>query len=299
MNWKLILLIVLSVLGTNLLVHGQFSQKTGTFHLEINSSGQITRLSDTRNDTDYLASETGCLIGIKVENEVVHPVSMKANKDILEFSFANGTMVSVKATNKNQYLRFEILALNTQEEVGAILWGPIKTTISETVGEFVGVVRNKDYAIGIQALNVKTTGGELVNDEGGVFGVRGSAAVARNYGSSLQTFCIDRSKPQLIKVWNQFERAEVMASPEFNLVGSAIALFGTPAEEALELIGHIEVEEGLPHILIDGEWGKASPKAGRPYIISSFGEETVDQMLDFTESVGFYSLYHSHPFSNW
>jgi hypothetical protein len=40
-----------------------------------------------------------------------------------------------------------------------ILWGPYPTTIRDTIGEVVGVVRNKDFAIGIQALNIKTLGG--------------------------------------------------------------------------------------------------------------------------------------------
>ena len=45
-----------------------------------------------------------------------------------------------------------------------VLWGPFPTSIGDTVGEVVGVVRNKDFAIGIQALNIKTLGG-YPNDE--------------------------------------------------------------------------------------------------------------------------------------
>ncbi|MEA3460817.1 MAG: hypothetical protein U9R49_02985, partial [Bacteroidota bacterium] len=165
-------------------------------------------------------------------------------------------------------------------------------------GEFVGVVRNQEYAIGIQALNVKTTGGALVNDEGKV-PPRGSAALVQDYGSSLQAFCIDRTRPQTIEAWNGFGNTAVVANQEFGLPGSAIALFGIEEKNALELIGQIEQKEGLPHILIEGEWVKSSHLAGRPYIISNFGESTVDMMLDFTEKVGFYSLYQSHPFSTW
>jgi hypothetical protein len=128
---------------------------------------------------------------------------------------------------------------------------------------------------------------------------RGSAALPRDYGSSLQAFCIDRTRPQTIEVWNDFENTEVVPNAEFCIPGSAIALFGIAEKDALELIGQIEQKEGLPHILIDGEWVKSSPLAGRPYIISNFGEATVDSLLDFTEKVGFYSLYQSHPFATW
>jgi len=303
----LVTLILLTVPGINALqaqvIDGikfeEYSLSTETFQLEINISGQITSLRDIKNNIQYKAGEPGYLVGIKSGGKIHYPVILNVKQNILDFTFENGTAVSVKAINKKKYLRFEILSIISREKVDAVLWGPVKTTISETIGEFVGVTRNKDFAIGIQALNVKTTGGEMVNEEGGVFEGRGSAALARDYGSSLQAFCIDRTRPQLIKTWNQFDHTEVMASDDFNITGSAIALFGVPPEKVLELLGHIEVEEGLPHIMIDGEWVKASPKAARPYIISSFGEETVDQMIDFTEKVGFYSLYHSHPFSNW
>ncbi|MDX2431979.1 MAG: hypothetical protein QNK35_13670, partial [Bacteroides sp.] len=109
----------------------------------------------------------------------------------------------------------------------------------------------------------------------------------------------DRTISRSMEVWNGFQESKVVANPNFGLVGSALALFGIHPEEALDLIGRIELAEGLPHMMIEGEWVKASPLAGRPYIISGFGESTIEMMLDFTEKVGFYSLYQSHPFENW
>ncbi|MBK6947042.1 MAG: hypothetical protein IPH16_02225 [Haliscomenobacter sp.] len=45
--------------------------------------------------------------------------------------------------------------------IDKVVWGPFATTIGETVGEIVGVVRNGQFALGIQSLNVKTVGGSL------------------------------------------------------------------------------------------------------------------------------------------
>jgi len=37
--------------------------------------------------------------------------------------------------------------------------GPYPATISETIGETIGVVRGEEFALGIQSLNPKTIGG--------------------------------------------------------------------------------------------------------------------------------------------
>ena len=290
--------ILLALVSLSITAQEQTTFSTSSFRLSLDENGAVSELTDIQNNVNYVAAEPAFLLGIKTKGSVLDPVGFKAQGEQLTYLFPEGLQVNLKVESKGDYLRLEVLGVSDEEKVDAILWGPIRTTIGETVGEFVGVVRNKDYAIGIQALNVKTTGGVLVNDEGKV-PPRGSAALVQDYGSSLQAFCIDRSRPQTIEVWNGFGNAAVVSNPDFDIPGSAIALFGIEEKAALKLIGQIEQAEGLPHMLIEGEWVKSSPLAGRPYIISNFGEATVDMMLDFTEKVGFYSLYQSHPFSTW
>lgn len=292
-----IILPFLACISLSLSSQAQFTIETASFRLSLDEKGAVTELADIQSQVNY-AAETSFLVGIKSEGAILHPVDFVAEGEQLSYHFPDGLQLDLKVENKGAYLRMEVIRISDIQRVDAVLWGPIKTTITETIGEFVGVVRNQDFAIGIQALNVKTTGGELIDDQGFV-PPRGSAALARDYGSSLQAFCIDRTQSQQIEAWNGFGNTEVVANSEFGITGSSIALFGIKSEKALELIGMIEKEEGLPHILIEGEWVKNSPLAGRPYIISNFGESTIDMMLDFTEKVGFYSLYHSHPFENW
>ena len=43
--------------------------------------------------------------------------------------------------------------------VELVLWGPYPTTIGDLIGEVVGVVRDAEFAVGLQALNAKTLGG--------------------------------------------------------------------------------------------------------------------------------------------
>jgi len=291
-------LLFLGLSSSNIILQAQIAFTTNSFRLSLDRKGAITELTDIQNDVNYASTEPAFLLGIKAGGKILHPVSFKTQGEQLSYMFPENLSVDLKLENKGAYLRLEVLRLSDEQKIEAILWGPFRTSIGETVGEFVGVVRNQEYAIGIQALNVRTTGGDLIDDQGFV-PPRGSAALVQDYGSSLQAFCIDRTRPQKIEVWNGFGNTEVVANSQFGMEGSAIALFGIGEGEALELIGKIEVAEGLPHLMIEGEWVKNSPLAGRPYIISNFGESTVDMMLDFTEKVGFYSLYQSHPFETW
>jgi len=130
------------------------------------------------------------------------------------------------------------------------------------------VVRDSGYALGLQVLNIETLGGALINDEGSDPS-RSSVAQARPWGSVLQAYALDRSRPRSVGGWNgQFPDMPVEPIPGETVVGSAIALFGCPAGRALERIGAIEAAEGLPHPTIDGEWVKTWRDLGRSYLIA-------------------------------
>ncbi|PWE01137.1 hypothetical protein [Marinilabilia rubra] len=290
--------LLLSVLLSVFNMHAQISFKTNDLEIKVNKNGQITHLISIDSGQNFVPEEKGFLLKIKMNGKVVEPERVEKEENDLLVSFPEGIKLKVKTLENPSHVRFEMVSVNNPDSVEALIWGPIKTLISEIIGDFVGVVRNDEFAIGIQALNVKTTGGQLKNKEGAVYS-RGTAAVPQDYGSSLQAFCVNRSQSRKIEVWNGFKETQVVGNPGFGIEGSAIAVFGTKPEKALATIGQIEIKEGLPHILIDGEWIKSSEKAGRPYIISNFSESNFGEMLDFVEEVGFYSLYHSHPFSNW
>ena len=178
------------------------------------------------------------------------------------------------------------------------LWGPYPATIRETVGEVIGVVRDGAFALGLQSLNPKTLGGFPENDEGSAD--RPYAARQTAWGSVLQAYSMDRSKPRSIAVWSKrAPNMPVPAVPGETVIGSKIALFGCREEKALETIGQIELAEGLPHPLIDGVWAKASPERGRSYLIADFSEADIDEMLGYVKRANLMSLYHGNPFKSW
>jgi PAS domain-containing protein len=277
----------------------QLAFRTPRFLAGIDSRARLIRLVDLKTRADYAPEgHPGYLVRLRnAEGEELAPAGVRAQEDLLIFVFDGGIELQVRVARKADYLRFELVRVAHPEKVDAVLWGPIRTTIDETIGEVVGVVRNRDFAIGIQTLNAKTCGGKLVNEEGTTGGT--TTAAKEDFGSSLQAFCVNQGRDRVMTVWNQYKNVPVKALPGFTLEGSALTLFGTAPDDALALIGRIEIAEGLPHPTIDGQWIKASGAAGRPYLIANFSEKTFDEMLEYTRRLGFYSLYHSGPFKTW
>ena len=221
---------------------------------------------------------------------------------------------------KQTHVTLELTELHTARNVDLVLWGPYPVAIGDLVGEVVGVVRDSEMAVGIQALNVRTLGGypsqesdvepdELVADDPGHYpGLpeelnreqrwRGDTARHTAYGSSLQAYCRNRDRRRVIRNWGN-ERFEALPFADGGVVGSKIALFACPAAMALATLGEIEVAEGLPHPVLDGKWAKVAPGATASYLIVDFGEATIDQAIAMTKQAGLKVLYHSSPFETW
>jgi hypothetical protein len=54
---------------------------------------------------------------------------------------------------------FVLVDVQPTNRAELVLWGPYPTTIGDIIGEVVGVVRDSEFAVGIQGLNAKTLGG--------------------------------------------------------------------------------------------------------------------------------------------
>lgn len=297
-----IFIFLLSILGMQSVI-AQTSFKTDRFRLTLSAVGQLTEMTDPSTNKNYLAlGEKAPLLKIRVGNEWEEPgrAVFNSKSGTITLSFPTSKIsVDIKVVQKKSHLVFELIRLSAKDKVNAVYWGSYPTIVNQTIGEVIGVVRDGEYAIGLQALNTKTLGGVLKN-EGGIDDSRGSAALAKSYGSSLQAFSLDRSKPRRISVWNdQYPDVPVEAIPNETTIGSKIALFGCAEDQVLTRIGEIELAEGLPHPLINGIWHKQSPETGRAYLISDFNENNIDELLDFTNQAGLVSLYHEGPFQSW
>lgn len=281
----------------------QWQTKEATFAAGTQGAWEsVSRRSDGR---EYLASgQPAPILSVRVGGTLHAPATAAWDDTARTLSLgysAAGVTARVRVDTRESHLTLELVGLEPAaavERVSLVLWGPVPTSIRKTVGEVVGVVRDGEYALGVQALNIKTLGGYPENDEGSAD--RPYAARATEWGSVLQAYSMDRSKPRRIAVWNKrAPNMPVPAVPGETVLGSKIALFGCAESSALETIGRIEVAEGLPHPMIDGVWAKVSPERGRSYLIAGFSEANVDEVLAHVKRANLMSLYHGDAFKSW
>jgi len=293
--------VLLAVLPST--VSAQAVLETEELRLIADTQGKVSSFLDRVHGVEYAAGDQeSALLRVRSNGQFEIPSEMHWDEDQGTMRLVYGVIgveAVVKATVKPTHVNLELVSLDALDKVDAVQWGPLPTTIGETVGEIVGVVRNEQYAIGLQGLNVKTLGGFLPNDEG-LDTSRSQTAKAAQWGSTLQAYSLDRSQPRKISVWNgNFPNMPVPPIEGETVLGSKIALFGCAAADALKRVGQIEVAEGLPHPEFDGVWAKQSAEPGRSYLIASFSERTVDEWLGYAKRANLACLYHSAPFKSW
>ena len=301
LNYALLLSLLFSALSCS---NNELVLNTQSLQAKIDQSGYLLSLSSISSGQEYLKTgEKAPLLAIRNLNDTIYqlPISAKLqqNEHRISLNFESGASVDVQYQEKEGYLTFEIVAASPQEKVPTIVWGSYPIAIEGTVGEVVGVARDDQFAIGLQALNVKTTGGELKGNDGDVEGRKG-AATKTAFGCTLNAFSIDRSVARKANIWeNHFKDMPLEPIVGETVVGSKIALFGCAPEQVLETIGDIEQQEGLPHPMVDGHWIKTHPERSKAYLITTFTEDNFDELLEYTKKAGMNAIYHGHPFKNW
>jgi hypothetical protein len=301
---------------------GNIDWTAGELELTIDGRGRIVRMVDRNTGADHRADEISSPLLAVQTNGVLHSPDAfiwSGETGIATLGYPGGVSVQLTVAPKETHLVLELTSIEPAEDVELVVWGPYATTISDTIGETVGVVRDSIFGIGIQALNIKTLGGYPWRDndfppqvdlfESGDYSnlssegrryvlYRVEAAKPETFGSTLQAYCRDRSRDRVIENWNH-DRYMAPSYDDGGVIGTKIALFGTPTEQVLETLAAIEMEEGLPHPTIDGEWGKMARSASAAYIILNFSEDDVDDAIAWTKRAGLRYLYHPEPFSNW
>ncbi|MBX2925230.1 MAG: hypothetical protein KF746_23720 [Chitinophagaceae bacterium] len=278
-----------------------FSQKkitTAGFSLSLNNTGQLSFLSlNGPSSENYLVKDSAShLLQLYSRDQLYAPVSATFNKTGVIFQYEGNRSATVSIIPAKNYIRFTLTRISGEAE--AVVWGPYHLTVKDSIGVNTGVIRNGQVAIGMQALNTKTTGGALRNAEGTLEG-RGTAAAVNGDGAVLQAFSIDRTKDRKIAVWSRWKDIPVKGIPEGTLTGSSIALFASGSSGVLPVIAEIELGEKLPHPLYNKQWIKQSPYPGLPYMITSFSEDNIDTALYYAKRMGLAGVYHEDPFVKW
>jgi len=255
------------------------TMETAVLRVDVDSRGCIVALRDRASGTEYLApGQPAPLLSLVVGGAMHAPTAAEYGEGARELVLTyedTGTTARVTVSAKPTHITLTLASIKGDLPQD-VVWGPYPTTIGETVGETVGVVRNAAFAIGIQALNEKTIGGVVSQHDAQVG--RGNTASRTDFGSVLGAYTPEA---------------------EGGAVGSSVALFGCKAADALATIGEIEIAEGLPHPMLNGAWAKVSPDATLSYLITPFGEANIEQVLARAKEAGLGYVYHPGPFGTW
>jgi hypothetical protein len=143
-------------------------------------------------------------------------------------------------------------------------------------------------------LNLKTCGGLEHGNRDRV----GNAARRTDDGSVLSAYTRNRTKP---RVSNNVLHNNIQAMPLAGetVVGSKIALYGTPTSSLMDVVARIEQQESLPHPEHDGKWLKKSRYATSSKFIMNFNPSNIDDCLDTAEQAGISCVYHPGIFETW
>jgi hypothetical protein len=82
----------------------------------------------------------------------------KSQSSEIVLSFIDKSAATIKVDQQADYTSFELKQLTNAADAELILWGPYPTIIGDTIGEVVGVVRNKEFRHWHTGIEYKNTG---------------------------------------------------------------------------------------------------------------------------------------------
>ena len=289
-----------------------FSAKDLEF--SIDERGFVTALDVLRN---HIIREPFPLLRLCRDGNVYLPVRLTRTEDVYTFAFENGDAVKTAIESGKNGVSVEITEVDDAADAVCFF---AETVLDEVIGEVVGVAQGGDVAFGMMALNRKTIEGfpfryeEILENRAPYTDDQATISVGRHAvsmravlpmkdgGSGFSFYCQNRTREAFGKVvgaddaWVKPLPAD---DPDAHIGGAKLLIYGCPRGEALARIGEIELEYGLPHPMIDGEWEKTARRAMKSYLISEFGADEVDLVLDKAEIAGMDTIYHSEPFRTW
>ena len=287
--------------------------KTASTAIIINDKGFYTSIKI--EGQEIIGKGNYPIISVVKNGQIVLPKTLKVSGNKFLLTMEDNQVIELLVRQQPQSITYEVAKIS--ELYQSIVFGPVKVEPHEVVGEVVGVTQGGAVAFAMQAMNIKTNGGipqEYAPAYGTLFSYAGGntdlsvsstpyynfAVADTKDGAVFQLSARNRSQQEYRKV-NQVEKALVLPvnGPEGNIAGAKIALFGDQRSRILSRIGKVETEQGLPHPMIEGEWGKTSRGAMRSYLITGFPENDFDFVLDKTKRAGFKTVYHPDPFKTW
>ncbi|MFB7223143.1 Ig domain-containing protein [Streptomyces sp. NPDC056227] len=291
-----------------------FEIGAGYLKLKLDAAGTIVGLVDVRTGADYMAPDRAAsLVSLVVDGKQQRPTVVKRSGRggrILSFrnTAANWT-IQVEVVGKAGYTTFEAVAVDAPKDVDVqtLLWGPLATSISETVGTSVGVVRDDDFAIGLRPLTDRTEGAwpQEYQDMGWESEVdhdpdhvsvgsleEWSAAGVTSWGSVLRAFTFDYTKERHRKVHGYPIPVGPLPGRDGKIAGSKMALFGASPEATPTILSYIAAGEKLPYPRLNGQWQKASQASSQSWLVlGDLKTDNIPAAARFAKAAGMNRIY--------
>ena len=142
--------------------------QTRDTRIQIDGRGFIDSIVARRSGVQYSPQDhPSPLLSLNINNQLVSPTSAKfdSKKAEIKLGFPQGSIAVLKAQSKDRYFRFQLVSLTNRESVDDVVWGPVHTTISKSIGDLIGVVRDGDWAVGMLGLDDNTIAGPATPGE--------------------------------------------------------------------------------------------------------------------------------------
>ncbi|MFD7716257.1 Ig domain-containing protein [Streptomyces sp. NPDC059814] len=264
--------------------------RAGYLDLELDRTGTVVGLEDVRTGVDHLAAgHAASLVSLVIDGKQQRPTTVhRSGPGGRMLTFRNQAAhwkIQVKlVTGLGGYTTFEAVDVDVPKgvDVQTLLWGPLATSISKTVGTSVGVVRDDDFAIGLRPLTDRTEGAWPQEDQGmgwesevkhdpdqvSVGSLEEwSAAGVTPWGSVLRAFTFDYTKERHREVRGYPIPVGPLPGRDAGIAGSKIALFGASPEATPTVLSNIAKGEKLPYPKLDGQWQKASQASSQSWLV--------------------------------
>ena len=292
--------------------------ETDSLKVSLDGNGNVASLESVATGIDYYPEKGKSPLLTLYENDTVvilpQSLSFDQKRSVLTLEYPNGSIAIVKFDNKGKYLRFELLSLEPRNNVSCVGWGPFATMLDKYIGESVCVVRDEEFAIGMQALEVNTVEGlptENMFDDSRVYSIvepLPGQVLPDSMNSSIGkevyvnvnvqgdmpeyvrmyrgTAAVKKEYGSELRLYSRDRRATRIVGEkgkemsvegiDVDFISTAIAFFGSPESQALDYIEAIELGEDLPHPMLDGKWIKKHPRGGEAYMMMHIN--AVDQV---------------------
>ncbi len=140
--------------------------QTGLARIRIDDHGFMTSIASRKGGKEYSPkAHPSPVLSLSVDGKLIEPRSATYQRNEIKLTYPNGSIAVVRIGQQKNYLRLKLLSLSPRVDVDNIVWGPVHTTISKTIGDLIGVVRDGDWAIGMLGLDDNTIAGPPVDGD--------------------------------------------------------------------------------------------------------------------------------------